>query len=140
MAGLADKLGCVVAVSEPALLLPAIKTRRALADFGDLRLAQRVFAVQADTLVIDKRRAQALVRTPVGNAPRADAVFVFINGVYRAHINVASRLIAAHASGVRGLHRTATDGIGMINKVGQCHVRILVKCMPFIARPALTMS
>ncbi len=36
------------------------------------------------------------------------------------------------------MHRTAAGGIGVVNKVCQCHERILVKYRPLIARPALT--
>ena len=97
MACLADELACVIAMGKPSLLLPAIKTRCALAQLGDQRLIEFFFSIQSNAVFINEGCAEPSVSAPIGNAPGTDACFVIFDGVYRPHIDVATSLVAADA-------------------------------------------
>ncbi|MNR24670.1 hypothetical protein D3C85_1417690 [compost metagenome] len=112
-------------MGKPSLLLPAIKTGRALAQLGDQRFIEFFFSVQANAVFIDKSCAEALVSAAIGNAPGADAGFVIFDGVYRPHIDVAASLFAADAGVCGGLYRAAGNRVRVVGERWQIHWKVL---------------
>ncbi len=95
VANLADELAGVIAMGKPLFLLPAGEAGGALAQFCNHGIIQR--GIRPDAVFVDEGGTQAVVGAAIGNAPGADAGFVLFDRVRRAHVNVATGLLADDA-------------------------------------------
>ncbi len=119
-----DELGGIAAVRPPPFLLPTSKAWCTMGYFfyyftGDLIPR----AIATNPMFIGETRFKFLVSRAVGDAPRADTLVVFFDGIDRAGVDESTRFAAAFTFRAGDDDVSSRDGVGVVFEGWQHHVR-----------------